>query len=120
MNKYQIIEELAKDKVVEELVQHSAHQPMSADLYDLSQMVYLILLEYDDDKIIDLYENKQIRYFIVRIILNQFLSNNSPFHYIYRKFRQQIDETIEVMRNVDRWEMDKLSTYRILMDAKGE
>ena len=118
MNKYQIIETLAKKKMVEELVQHSAHQPMSADLYDLSQMVYIILLEYDEDKIIDLWENKQIKYFIARIIINQYLSQNSPFHYIYRKFRQQIDETIEVLRNVDKWEMEQLSTYRILMDVK--
>ena len=52
MNKAEIIEQIAKARMVETMVQNIAHESLStnADLSDLCQMVYLILLEYDEDK----------------------------------------------------------------------
>lgn len=89
MTKYQIIEELAKSKVVEVMVAKVAHQALTDDLFDLVQMVYLILLEYDEEKIQDLWLNKQMTFFIARIIVNQFRSSNSPFHRDYRKYQER-------------------------------
>lgn len=91
-NKTEIIEALARDRVVETMVTNIAHQPLSADLKDLSQMVYVILLEYDEDKILDLWRNDQIRFFVARIIINQFRSSNSPFHTIYRKYQEKAQD----------------------------
>lgn len=90
--KRDIIEELAKGRRVELLVENIAHSALTADLKDLCQMVYLILLEYDDAKIQDLYENDQINFFLVRIILNQYRSSNSPFHTEIRKFQEKCVE----------------------------
>lgn len=87
MNKVEIVAEIASGKMVEAMVQNIAHQSLTPDLKDLSQMVYLILLEYDEDKIVDLWEHQQMQYFLARIIINQFRSSNSPFHTIYRKFQ---------------------------------
>ena len=84
-DKETIIETLAKDRRVEALVENIAHHSLTADLKDLCQMVYLILLEYDESKLQDLWENDQINFFIARIILNQYRSSNSPFHAIFRK-----------------------------------
>lgn len=92
MNKTEIIEELARRRAVETMVENIAHSAMSADLEDLSQMVYLVLLEYDEDKICDLWENGEMSFFLARVILNQYRSVNSPFHINIRKFREMTEE----------------------------
>ena len=106
--------------MVETMVTNIAHKPMSADLQDLSQMVYLILLEYDEQKIQDLWINNQMHFFIARIIINQYNSVNSPFHTIFRKFRLMVDETIQFASGqyskMDVEEADIMDTYRVLKD----
>ena len=86
MTKQQIIERLAREQRVETMLANIAKRPVSGDLADLCQMVYLILLEYDEAKIIDLWENSQINFFIARILLNQYKSTNSPFYKLFRKY----------------------------------
>lgn len=71
------------------MVENIAHHSLTADLKDLCQMVYLILLEYDESKLQDLWENEQMNFFLARIILNQYRSSNSPFHSIYRKYQER-------------------------------
>lgn len=88
-SKAHIIETLAERKRVEALVENIAHHTLTADLKDLCQMVYMILLEYDEGKLQDLWENDQMDFFLVRIILNQYRSSNSPFHYLFRKFQER-------------------------------
>lgn len=91
-SKSEIVEAIAKARIVETMVENIAHQSLSADLKDLTQMVYLILLEYDESKLQDLWENDQMGFFIARIIINQYRSSNSPFHAIYRKFHQRAED----------------------------
>lgn len=88
-DKETIIETLAKQRRVEALVENIAHHSLTADLKDLCQMVYLILLEYDEDKLRDLWDNDQINFFLARIIINQYRSSNSPFHTIFRKYQER-------------------------------
>ena len=71
------------------MVCNIAHQSLTADLKDLVQMVYLILLEYDEQKLQDLWSNHQMSFFLARIIINQFRSSNSPFHTTFRKFQER-------------------------------
>ena len=54
------------------------------DWEDLLSEVVLILLESNEDRLNALIERKQIRYWIARIMLNQYNSSSSPFHYKYR------------------------------------
>lgn len=82
-----IIDTIAKERRVEHLVENIAHTKLNPTLQDLCQMVYVILLEYDAEKIQDLWDNGEINFFIVRIIINQYRSTNSPFHTIFRKFQ---------------------------------
>lgn len=97
--KAEIVETLARERVVESMIENIAHQHLSADLKDLSQMVYIILLEYDEGKLQDLWENNQMQFFIARIIINQYRSSNSPFHTIFRKNRINAVE-IELAKNI--------------------
>lgn len=116
--KTEIIEAIARDRMVETMVTNIAHKPMSADLQDLSQMVYLILLEYDEKRLQDLWINNQMHFFIARIIINQYNSVTSPFHTIFRKFRLMVDETIQFdagqYSKMDVEEADIMDTYRVL------
>lgn len=87
--KVHIIETLARERRVEALVENIAHHSLTADLKDLCQIVYLVLLEYDETKLLDLWENNQINFFLARVIVNQYRSSNSPFHYIFRRFQER-------------------------------
>lgn len=64
------------------------------DIDDLTQEVYLILMEYDSNKIIELWDNKQMKFWLVRVITNQYFSKNSPFYKKYKKYYQLIDGNI--------------------------
>lgn len=85
MTRNEIVELLARERRVETMLANIAKQPVAGTLEDLCQMVYLVLLEYDESKIVDLWENGQINFFIARILLNQYRSSNSPYYKLFRK-----------------------------------
>lgn len=120
MSKYEIIEALARGKRVETMIENIAHQHLSADLKDLSQMVYLILLEYDETKLQDLWEHNEIDFFLARIIINQYNSSNSPFHTIFRKFRLMVDEDVSASIGREDGEYDKFNILESIRVLRNE
>lgn len=92
MNKNDVIGKLAKERLVETIVSNIA-KTNSDVLNDLSQNIYLDLLEKDEQKIVKLYESNQIRFFVVRMILNNLFSKNSPF---YQTFRKNANLTVDI------------------------
>ena len=89
----EIIAKIAEDRLVETMICNIVKRStLSSDLRDLSQMVYLVLLEYDSDKVCELWHNGEIRFFIARIILNNINSKSSPFYRIIRKFSDRSEE----------------------------
>lgn len=106
MTKREIIEVLARERRVETMLENIAKQPVTDELQDLVQMVYLILLEYDEAKIVDLWDNGQINFFIARILLNQYRSSNSPFYKLFRKpkkhFLHLFSDEERLRNNADR------------------
>lgn len=85
MNKHDIINEIAVSKVVEEIIFNITHTYID----DLTQDIYLSLLEKDDDLIIQLYEDEQLNYYITRMILNNIRSTTSPYYYTYLKNKER-------------------------------
>ena len=83
MDVLNIVDKLARNRVVEDMIKN-----MNINDYpdDLAQEIYLILLEYDKDKIEEMYNKNQINFFISRIITNQAFSKNSPFYLNYKKW----------------------------------
>lgn len=59
------------------------------DLLDLGQHIYLVLLEYDEARLQDLWDNNEINFLIVRLAINNFRSAKSRFHYLFRVFRSR-------------------------------
>lgn len=105
-----IVKSLAYERRVEVLVENIAHHSLTADLKDLCQMVYLALLEYDEEKLSDLWENNQINFFLARIIINQYRSSNSPFHTLFRKFQER-SVSIGAGTNIDEAALDYLNRH---------
>ena len=86
MNKNDVIEIIAKEKVVEQIVSNIAKSSDYDDtLKDLSQNIYVDLLSKDEEKIVNLYETNQLRFFIVRMVTNNLFSKNSPYYQVFRK-----------------------------------
>lgn len=82
----EIVDELARGRVVEEMVQHIAHRSLTPELHDLAQEVYVALLCSDEERIEDMYRRGQLRYYIARIVTNQYRSSTSPFYTVYRLY----------------------------------
>lgn len=53
---------------------------------DLKSEVFLILAELPEQKLFDLYDKKQLRFYIVRIMLNLVQNSNNQFYKRYRNF----------------------------------
>ena len=49
------------------------------DAQDLTQEVYVIMLEYDQEKLQKIYENGHLNYWVARVMLNQYIRSTSPF-----------------------------------------
>ena len=84
MDKYKIIDEISKDKVVEEVV-YNIGDKGDEDLKDLIQDIYINLLEKEDNLIETLYNTNQLKYFIIRMVVNNIHSKNSPYYTKYKK-----------------------------------
>ena len=84
MDKYEIIDEISKDKVVEEIVYNIGSKD-DEDLKDLIQDIYINLLEKEDSLIETLYNTNQLKYFIIRMVVNNIHSKNSPYYTKYKK-----------------------------------
>lgn len=84
MDKYKIIDEISKDKLVEEIVYNIGDRG-DEDLKDLIQDIYINLLEKEDSLIENLYSTNQLKFYIVRMVVNNIHSKNSPYYTKYKK-----------------------------------
>ena len=84
MDKQEIIQEISKQKIVEEIVYNIGDRG-DEDLKDLIQDIYINLLEKEDNLIETLYNTNQLKYFIIRMVVNNIHSKNSPYYTKYKK-----------------------------------
>ena len=83
--KKEIIGRLAKDKVVENIISNITKDKDDDTLKDLAQMVYVWLLEEDEEKIESIYNKNQMNFYITRMIINNIHSKNSRYYYLFKK-----------------------------------
>lgn len=84
MSKYSIIDEISKNKIVEEIVYNIGSKD-DEDLKDLVQDIYINLLEKEDNLIENLYNTNQLKFYIVKMVVNNIHSKNSPYYTKYKK-----------------------------------
>lgn len=71
--------------------------------YDLKAEVFLVLCEMDEQKLIGMYERNELKFYIVRTMLNMIKSDRSSFFKNYRNHTEIDSNTISK-------EMNKLHT----------
>jgi len=112
-----------KNKIVEEFwlndeVNQAFAKMQPEELqYDLKAEVFLVLLEMDEKKLIGLYERKEIRFYIVRTMLNMIKSDRSQFWKKYRNYTEyEGKEQIEIEQNnvidIMEWGIENLHWYQ--------
>ena len=91
MTNAKIINEIANNGLVEEIIQGVSYSKFenTENLKDLTQDIYLQLLQMRTDKLNDLYIKNQLRYWIARIVVNSIHSKTSPYFYTYKKEQMQ-------------------------------
>ena len=62
---------------------HTSHRE------DLAQEVVLILLEMDNDRLNDIYEDGKLSHFITKIVKNQWCSTTSTYYALFRKYEKK-------------------------------
>jgi len=73
------------------------------------QEIGLIILEYNRDKIINMWNKNELKYFIIRIIKNTLYSTTSPFYKKIKKFgsiTSDIDEFYNIKYTEDEEEIE--------------
>ena len=83
MDKVQIIEKIAKEGVIENILSNLGCTGANAE--DLTQDILLSLFEKDEVLLQDLYEKDELKYYLTKMALNNFNSKTSPFHTTYRR-----------------------------------
>jgi hypothetical protein len=94
-----MLNRIANEKLVEDISKNIGVSPKYFD--DFVQEIYLILLEYDQEKLEAIYEKGDINFFLTRIIKNQWCSTTSPFYRKYRKYYEYADENKNNYINMD-------------------
>lgn len=92
MNSREIINELAKNCVVEKFVKKYTDFSNNPYIEDLVQDIYISLMEKENSFISDLYKKKELEFFIIKMIKNNLYSTTSPFFVKYQKFRTLTEE----------------------------
>lgn len=108
-----IMQEVYDKNIVKDIISNMRVKANDAD--DLEQEIYMILMEYNQDKIIELYEKNQLRYFIVGVISRQYNSSTSPFYKKYKKYYTLIDGNY--VNNEDVIEEDNNEDYVVGYDC---
>lgn len=103
MTRTEWVEQIARERVVEQIARNIAG---SGDLIDdLTQTVYEALLTYREESIVSMCERGEIRFFIARLVLNQYRSRTSPFFMRHRRFSYDSDP-IDTAGNVTAYPPD--------------
>lgn len=90
-----MLNKIANERLVEEICKNIGVSPKYMD--DLVQEIYLILLEYNQEKLQSIYDKGQFNFFLTRIIKNQYFSKTSPFFKKYRKYYDMVDDNNNVV-----------------------
>lgn len=128
MDKNGIITELWNSKDLNEALKNM--RPVEIQ-DDLKSELFLIIAEIDESKLIDLYNKKQLKFYIVRIMLNLVQSTKNKFYKNFRNFEEltpvekadEIYEQIEVINHLENlyWyqkEIFKLYTFDFNKNAR--
>lgn len=89
----EVIKSITDDRYYNDVLESYLKNKSERD--EFRQEMWVILLEMNDDKIIDYYDRKILKYIYIGIINNQLKSSSSPWHTKFRKFKSLlVDDSI--------------------------
>lgn len=91
MTKYEVVAKIAEDKLIEKLIGRIT-KDNNENLNDLAQDLYMNLLEKDEEYILRLYNNNELKNFIAGMINNNYFSKTSRYYKNYRKYEMNKDK----------------------------
>jgi hypothetical protein len=97
MNFYDVITKTSQDKELKQICRKIGGN-LAEDLF---QELMLILLEYDKEKLLSIYNKGYYKWFLVKTLTNQFNSNSSPFAKKYRPKEIDFVLTSDYDHNID-------------------
>jgi hypothetical protein len=93
MVKSKIIEQFWNSKEVDEAFNKMQPEELR---YDLKAEVFLVLCEMDEEKLIGMYQRCELKFYIVRTMLNMIKSDRSSFYKNYRNYTEYVDTGAKV------------------------
>lgn len=109
MTNQEIVAQLANERIVEEIVYKIGANENPTDLEDLTQDIYIELLNKPNDTLNTLARSNQLNYYITRIVINNIRSANSRYYYIYKKDKQRF--TTDYTENLGEYEDENYTDY---------
>lgn len=97
MTKYDIVDSIAKLKIVERVVSSMGSQSPYTE--DLAQDIYEALLKKPDELVKSLFDNGQLTFYIIKMVKNNIFSKTSPFYRDYERYRKNADDMEESLKN---------------------
>lgn len=97
MTKYEIVDSIAKLKIVERVVSSMGSQSPYTE--DLAQDIYEALLKKPDELVKSLFDNGQLTFYIIKMVKNNIFSKTSPFYRDYERYRKNADDMEESLKN---------------------
>jgi RNA polymerase sigma factor (sigma-70 family) len=85
------------------------------DAQDLTQECYIIMLEYDVEKMQKIYDNGHLKFWIARVMLNQYLRASSPFK---KKHHTYLKDENAVVGNLSQDNSDEVIAEKIEFENK--
>lgn len=101
ITKNKIIEEVYNSNIVKKIA-NKFKSYLKENIDDFQQEMFLQLLEIPDDKLIELYKNKQLYFYVVRILQNNVVNKYSLFNRQYTNEQEITFSQLEF--DVDRYE----------------
>lgn len=97
MDRSKIIAELWESKEVN--LAFAKMHPVELQ-YDLKAEVFLVICEMDEEKLLGMYQRNEIKFYIVRCMLNMIKSDRSAFWKLYRNHSEYVErDTTERVQN---------------------
>ena len=101
-----IIDAFARDKKMKREIENICR---CKEIDDLMQIIYLYLLEMKEETIIELNETKKLKYFIIRMVLNQINSTTSLYYRQYVRNSFLFDEELMGKTDSKDWNVNELN-----------
>lgn len=99
MTKREVIAELGRERAVERLIAATCRGISASDAADLAQMVYVIMLEAAEEKIVAARSEGWLEYFVRNIIKNVYKAPRGAFRYTFNRFPERNIELREGVVN---------------------